>query len=275
MRSIVVPTDFSPVALNAAHFAADMALAISANILLVHIYHVPLAYSADVPVMPLSIDEIRMASIKKLEEIKEQLDRRTSGKINISTKAKLGDTIEELELLCKEQQPFAVVMGATGKTAIEKVFFGSTALSAIRHLNQPVICVPPGKEYGKGIQRIGFACDFKHVTETVPVKQISEIVKMFGAELHILNVDYREKHFTPETPLESFHLHHLFEYLHPKYHYIDHPDLGEGIQALVQANKLDLVIAVPKKHKLLEGIFQPAGTKKMIAHLSAPVMCIH
>jgi hypothetical protein len=82
-------------------------------------------------------------------------------------------------------------MGAKGKTGLEKVVFGSTTLTAIRHLAWPVICVPPGKEFGAGIKKIGFACDFKQVARSTPVQFIRQIVKELKAELHVLNVDYK------------------------------------------------------------------------------------
>ena len=41
MKTIIVQTDFSPVSLNAVNFAADMAVAIDASILLFHVYNIP------------------------------------------------------------------------------------------------------------------------------------------------------------------------------------------------------------------------------------------
>ena len=69
----------------------------------------------------------------------------------MDTEVKMGNIVDELEDLCMDIQPFAVVMGSKSIGGIEKVLFGSTTLTAIRHLTWPIICVPPGKEYGKGI----------------------------------------------------------------------------------------------------------------------------
>jgi nucleotide-binding universal stress UspA family protein len=144
-------------------------------------------------------------------------------------------------------------MGAKGKSGIEKVIFGSTTLTAIRHLTWPVICVPQGKEYGKGIKKIGFACDFKQVVETTPVKFIRQIVKEFNAEL----------------------LHNLLEDIKPQYHFINKTDIEDGINEFAESNNLDLVIAIPKKHRLLDGIFKPSSTKQLVFQSHIPVMCVH
>ena len=274
MKTIIVPTDFSPVSINAVNFATDMALAIDASILLFNVYNIPVSYS-EVPFVLISVEEIKKESEIQLEDLKKKVIHITSDKVKVNTKSTMGNTVDELEELCKEIQPFAVVMGAKGVSGIEKVMFGSTTLTAIRHITWPVICVPPGREYGKGIKKIGFACDFKQVAETTPVLFIKQMVKEFDAELHILNVDYKEKHFRPETPEQSFWLHKLLEDVKPQYHYINKKDVEDGINEFAENNNLDLVIAIPKKHTLLEGIFKPSSTKKLVFQSHIPVMCVH
>ena len=275
MKTIIVPTDFSPVSINAANFAADMAIAINANILLFNVYNIPVAFSSGVPLMLISVDELKQTCEFQLEQLKTKILHVTSGKIKVTTESRMGNIVDELEELCTHIQPFAVVMGAKGKTGVEKLVFGSTTLTAIRHLTWPVICVPQGKEYGKGIKKIGFACDFRQVVEITPVQFIKQMVKEFNAELHILNVDYKEKHFRPETPEQSFLLHNLLKDINPNYHFINNADIEDGINDFAETNNLDLVIAIPRKHRILEGIFKPSSTRQLVFQSHIPVMCVH
>ena len=274
MKTIIVPTDFSPVATNAMNFAVDMALNINASIILLHVFQVPVSMT-DVPVVLISGDELKKSSEEKLESLKQSIRHITSGKLKVYTEAKIGDVVDELEDLCKLIQPFAVVMGTKGASGIERMLFGSITLTTIRHLKWPVIVVPPGKEYGNGIKKIGFACDFKQVVETTPVQFIKQMVKEFNAELHVLNVDYENKHFKPETPEQSVLLHTLLEDINPNYHFINNADIENGINEFAETNNLDLMITIPKKHKLLEGLFKPSSTKQLITHTHVPVMCVH
>ena len=274
MKTIVVPTDFSPVSINAMNFATNMALAIDANILLLNVYNIPVSY-AEVPMVLVSVEELKKESETKLQEFKKGIIHITSGKVKVAIESRMGNTVDELEELCNKIQPFAVVMGAKGKTGIENIVFGSTTLTAIRHLKWPVICVPPGKEFGKGIKKIGFACDFREVVESTPVHFIKEMVKEFAAELHILNVDYNNKSFRPETPEQSFLLHNLLNDVNPHYHFINNPDIEDGINEFAETNNLDLVITIPKKHKLLDGIFKPSSTRQLVFQSHIPIMCVH
>lgn len=274
MKTIIVPTDFSPTATNAMNFATDMALNINASLMLLHVYQVPVSMT-DVPVVLVSAEELKKSSEAKLEELKQSITHITSGKVKVYTEARMGDVSDELEDVCKHIKPFAVIMGTKGHSAMERILFGSTTLTAIRHLTWPVIVVPPGKEYGKGIKKIGFACDFQKVVENTPVHFIKDMVKEFGAELHVLNVDYESKHFKPETPEQSLLLHTLLEDMNPNYHFINHVDIEDGINEFAETNNIDLLITIPKKHKLLEGLFKTSSTKQLVTQSHVPVMCVH
>lgn len=274
MKTIIVPTDFSPTATNAMNFAVDMATNIDASLMLLHVYQVPVSMS-DVPVVMVSAEELRKSSETKLQEIKYELRHITAGKIKIYTEARMGDVADELEDVCKQVQPFAVIMGTKGASGVERILFGSTTLTAIRHLTCPVIVVPPDKTYGNGIKKIGFACDFQKVVENTPVQFIKTMVKEFDAELHVLNVDHESKNFRPDTPEESMLLHTLLEDLNPSYHFIDNADIEDGINGFVEANNIDLLITIPKKHKLLDSLFKKSSTKQLVTQSHVPVMCVH
>jgi len=57
MRTIIAPTDFSPVSINAVNYAADMACMLRANLTLFHVYPIPQPVS-EVPVTEYNIEQI-------------------------------------------------------------------------------------------------------------------------------------------------------------------------------------------------------------------------
>lgn len=272
MKTIIIPTDFSNVATNAMNYGLDMAIDIKADVLLFHVYNVPVSMT-EVPVMLISVDELQKNAEEQMASLKKKVEHIVSGKIKIETQTRLGDTVDELEALCKRVQPFAVIMGSRGASGIEALF-GSTTLTAIRHLTSPVISVPRGKEYGQGIKKIGFACDFRDVADTLPQAVIIEVVKQFNAEFHVLNVSYNPKQFDKGSG-EYVLLKTMLRELNPLYEFIQNEDVEEGINEFAEKNNLDLVITIPKKHKLLEGIFNKSSTRKLVFHSHIPVMCVH
>jgi nucleotide-binding universal stress UspA family protein len=273
MKAIIVPTDFSTISNNAMDYAVGLAKETGSSLLLFHAYQVPVSMT-DVPIVLVSVEELQKNAETKMADVKKSLEQTTAGSVKIYAETKLGDTVDELEDLCNRIKPFAVVMGTKGATGLERVFFGSTTLTTIKHLSWPVIVVPPDKKYS-AIKKIGFACDFREVVETTPAHFIRDFVKEFNAEIHVLNVDSKNAHFKPETPEQSVLLHTMLEDLNPKYDFIEDENIEAGIEKFAEKNNLDLIITIPKKHKLLEGLFRKSHTKDLVFHSHLPIMCVH
>ncbi len=273
MKTIIVPTDFSSISNNAMDYAVGLAKQTGSSLLLFHAYQVPVSMT-DVPIVLVSVEELQKNAETKMADVKKSLEQTTAGLVKIYAETKLGDTVDELEDLCNRIKPFAVVMGTKGATGLERVFFGSTTLTTIKHLSWPVIVVPPEKKYS-AIKKIGFACDFREVVETTPAHFIRDFVKEFNAEIHVLNVDSKNAHFKLETPEQSALLHTMLEDLNPKYDFIEDENIEAGIEKFAEKNNLDLIITIPKKHKLLEGLFRKSHTKDLVFHSHLPIMCVH
>ncbi len=274
MKTIIVPTDFSPTATNAMHYAIQMAKQISAHLLLVHVYQVPVSYT-DAPIVLVSVEELRKSAQARMHNLKVEVEHLVHKEQKVFTETILGSVVDELENLCKKIKPFVVVMGTKGATGLERVLFGSNTLQAIRHLSWPIICVPSGKKYGTGIKKIGFACDYEKVVRSTPAPLIKSLVKTFGAELHVLNINPDGKKRSEEMPEQSILLQTLLGDLKPEFHFIQYNDVEDGINDFAIRNELDLVITIPKKHSLVERIFRETSSKQLIQHSNVPIACIH
>jgi nucleotide-binding universal stress UspA family protein len=274
MKILLAPTDFSPASINAVNYAADLALATGASLHLLHVYQLPLSVT-ETPLPLTSIDELREGAEKRLLELRNDLEHITSGKLNIMHDARFGLVVDEIDEACKQINPSAVIMGTTGYSGIEKVLFGSTTQSAIKVLTWPVICVPKGTEYGKGIQKVGLATDLLNVEETIPFEHIASFVKQLNAELHVLHVETEERKSPGPEIEETAILGTAIKELDPKFHFIKHDNVEEGIEEFSEENNLDLIIVVPKKHNFAERLFSKSAAKKIMRESHIPVMSVH
>ena len=278
MKTLVVPTDFSSVSVNAVNYAVDMARAINAGIVLLHVYNVPISYT-DSPVSQastISVDEMKRTSEERLEEVKKNLIQVTSGQITVYTESRLGEPLDELEALCKSVEPFAVIMGSHGTTGLERMIMGSTTLTVIRHLKYPVIVVPPGTSY-HGIQKIGLACDFKDIVASTPIDYIKNIVQEFNAELYVLNVNNgpEGKDYEKETMMDSTYLDAMLPGIKPLYFFLKNQDVVEGINQFAEKNNLDIVMVIPKKHRFIDNLFHKSRSRELVTHAHIPIVSIH
>ena len=273
MKLIIAPTDFSPISDNAIKYATDMATTMGSSLMLVNVYQLPISFS-EVPLVTISLDEIRKISEEKLQELKKNLETITGGKIKIYTESKLGEVGEEITKLTETLSPFAVVMGTRGTTGAGRFFLGSNSISVISKVGVPVFVIPPGVRF-KSFKKIGLATDLREVVEHTPITKIRELVQFFNAELHVLNVDYHRKHFTPSTPEETLNMDSLLAGMNPLYDFIENKDMDAGLNDFAEKNDLDLLITLPKKHSMLERFFEKSTTRELIHEAHIPIMCIH
>src|ERR1700744_3882378 len=111
MRLIVVPVNFAPNAANAARYAADIALAIGADLHLVYVFQIPASVS-EVPLPDSAFDTLRDSGYELLSNIKVDILKRTAGKVQVTTDLGIGNPEAKIESYCKQHKPFLVVMGA-------------------------------------------------------------------------------------------------------------------------------------------------------------------
>ena len=271
MAPIIVATDFSPAALNALNYAADLALVISAPIVLLNVYQVPVSMNED-PMVLISVEDLADNSRNMLASLKQKIDHITSGKVDVVTESRLGEVDEEIASACAGHLPLLVIIGTTGHSGVEGGLFGSTALSVIGELKCPVLAVPRGVEYGKGIHTIGLAWDFTKNDQALPVEPIRKLVNTLKAHLQLLHVqtDLDDKPAdTHPALLQSL------ASLNPAYHHIKHTDVAEGVSTFAEEHNFDLLITVPRKHGFFESLFRKSSTKDLVRSSHLPVLFVH
>jgi nucleotide-binding universal stress UspA family protein len=273
MPAIITATDFSEIGSNAVRYACHLAKDNNASVTVVHSFIVPIAFSdTPMPVMPIddSKDIAEGLMKKELNALKAQFpDLQLVGKIMY------GDIIDCLqEYIEEEEKPWIVVLGNSGTGDESSLWLGSTALSALKSLQYPVVAIPPGVSYN-GVKKICFACDYKHVTGHLPSAQLLDIVNHTKAELHILNVDHENKTIDADTPLETEKLNQYLAPAKPQYHFVDDTNTDEAINAFVSDNQMDWLVVIPHRHSFFEGLFHKSHVKAMVRMSQVPIVALH
>lgn len=261
MKTIVVPTDFSPSAGNAMTYAAYLAQTIGASLVLVHVYQIPISMN-DVPVLMVSAEELKNNADKGLEKGREELQQRFPS-VDIKTESRLGDVVEELKDLCKQVDPFAVVVGKHGASGVERFLFGSTTQSVIRHLAYPVISVP---ESTTSFQLDTIALAIDAADTSLQENRIKEFLRDLKTQLHVVHVREGGK----DRPV----LKNVLTDLHPVYETIKNHEFVHGIEHYIQTHSIDLLMILPHKHSFIERLFFKTHTVELIEKVRVPILCI-
>lgn len=273
MKTIITPTDFSRISVNAVDFAVDFALSINASIYLLHVYQLPVIVS-EIPVSAEEIEAIQKDAEEKMEYLKKRVEKKVDGRIKVYSRLKIGTILNEIEVLCESVKPYAVVMGTQGSSAVKRFVLGSNTIAAIRSVSYPLIAVPAEAKF-TGIKKIGLACDFKKVIDTTPAAAIKSLMKELKVELDVVHVcSEDEDAHAPENIEASAFLQEMLEELHPHYHLLNNPYVEDGLNKYIKRNHLDMLIVIPKRHNILEKIFHKSFTKEMILHTHIPIVSI-
>jgi nucleotide-binding universal stress UspA family protein len=274
MKSILVCTDFSGPSLHAARYACMLAK--EYRISYITLFH---AYQVFIPAITLPVtvhgdDEIRKAALRQLQNIQKEVQRVAGPEVSVNVRADALSLPESINRVCQEENADLIVMGMKGKSNFEKALTGSTTIDVAESSYSPVWVVPENASI-EPVRRLLIACDLSKVRQTVPVNLMHEILDVLKAEVTILNIDYKNQHFSPDTPDDLHQLHEAFDSYQPKYVFNENKDVVSGILEYAEENDISLIVAMPKNYNLFEQLFHKSTAEKLIYRSSVPLLTLH
>jgi nucleotide-binding universal stress UspA family protein len=273
MNTLIVPTDFSTTADNSLQYAVAFAKAYNFSVTLFHSVSFATIGSVN-SLHPIEHGEQFLVDAEhSLREKIIQL-KRDYPEVEFHQVAMVGSLMDNLLEVCQQLSPIAIIMGITGTNSSMDKIIGSNATTIAQELKYPVIIVPKGAEF-KPIQTVTFACDLKNVVASTPLVSIRTFMKLFASKLHVLNVDYHNRNFTPRTPEEMHILDTMLDEVPHEFQFIEDEDVQHAINAFVEQHQIDMLIMIPKKHNLWDTIFKKSHTKEMAYHSHVPILSLH
>ncbi|MGN6295001.1 MAG: universal stress protein [Chitinophagaceae bacterium] len=274
MKTLIVCTDFSEPALHAAEYACmltreypfEYITLLHAHPLMVHTTALPIAdYDPDAP---------DKAAMEQLNQLREQLQPLVGKKVLIRMRTENISVEENIDRVFREENADLVVVASSLKSKLEGLVIGSNAANISRNSMLPVLIIPE-KARIQPIRNILFAYDLKSISQPSSVKTLKEILDFFNAPLSVLNVDHKDKHFTPDTPQAVQQLHAILDGYKPGYAYIDRQHIAEGILEYAYKNGTSLIITMPRTHNFFERLFKKSETSKLIHESEIPLLTLH
>ena len=138
---VLLATDFSSCSAAATHEAAELARALDADVVVVHVYHYPATVLPDgttLPVDPSTVEDM-------LQHLDGQLALeagvlRAQG-IPTTTALREGNAAPEIVAAAEELDASVIVMGTHGRTGLKRWLLGSVAEHVVRAARCPVMTV--------------------------------------------------------------------------------------------------------------------------------------
>ena len=275
MKTILVPTDFSKHADNALKYAIEIAKEMTAKIILMNIYETPVYYT-DVPMVSPQTDYLLFHN-SALAEMKSHYNKisKSAGGIKIELIVQQGLASARIKEIALEKKADLIVMGTTGKGALEKMLMGSNTARIIRKAPCPLLIIPLKAKY-KGLKKIVYATDLKN-DNLNHTKTLIPFAKTFNSEILFLNINTRVLSRNKEDDLIK-----ITETIKKHVHYskisgyvCNDVNVVNGINYFLKKHKADCLAMYTHQKNLLSTIFNSGITNEVAVHTSVPLFVIH
>lgn len=272
MKNILVPTDFSEPAKNAAVYAIELAKRTDAKITFLHVYPMP-TVATEMPVLLTSYDEVEHNSLNLLKQLAEELRANLNYTPAIECLTGPGYVLETIKDIVAEKKIDLIVMGITGGGAVTEKFIGSNATIIIKNVHCATLVVPMEAKF-KTIKTIAFATDFENIENSTAINEIKNLCELFNSHLRIINVVHPHQILSYDKTLSGMQLDGIFEKIDHSIH-LPEGELADGINKVIDDHKADLLIMIPRKHIVFSEIISERHTKRMAFHAHIPLLAIH
>lgn len=264
--TILVPTDFSDNARNAANFAVQLAKKMNSYIVLLHAYMLPAPVS-EVPYMMVNVEEIQKENERTA---REEVDKLEAQGLRASYLVRLGYPSDEIAAIIEDQHIDLVVMGMRGKGAIEK-WVGSTTTSAIKKIDKPILVVPEQAQYA-GLQNVTYATDFSYSVDFNVYGPLLSLLKQFNSTLHIVHVQKDKDEMKVQDIAGE--LDPALNAIPHEFHLVNDADVRHGIESYLENQPTDLLVMVTHEHSFMDRLFGKSHTTAMVYHTHVPLLVL-
>ena len=273
MKTILFPTDFSENAVHASRYAGMMAKLFDANVILLHVYHIPM-----VPAYNTSF-EVKDAVSQNENEIKQQLQ-------TFATEFRMDSNLASERIIQKVEYGFAsektieiansmnvdmIVMGTKGASNMLDKWLGTHAQDVMAKAECPVFTIPNDVSI-EFPQRILYAADFKD-DEIHAVQKVLDIAKPLGATCKVIHIHEEFEpnigHAVEETIKE---LEQNFKEDDVTVQQFHRSDTIEGLEIYMKTYEPDILALAIHEKSFLDNIFSTSISEHFIQAAKIPIL---
>lgn len=283
MKTILIPTDLSPAADNAARYALRLATSLKTDVKLFNAVKVPAeAHMAAQVAWPLEDyqtiktdveHELRIFAERLLLELQEQNDLHTMYSPNITYCCGVGPVPDAVRSLTSDHAIGMIAMGTHATNGLTRFFAGSTSRDMIDKTDVPLLLIPSTARF-KPLKTIAFATDLS-ADDVVKIHSLASLARVFNAEIllvHVMDGETRHKGYQQKISDFLSHVCDTANYPHIYYRDVKEKEVDLGLTWLLEHRDIDILAMVHRKHDLLDRLFDQSHTQHMARNTDMPLL---
>lgn len=273
MKTILVPTDFSEVATNAVHYAAELAVTAKANLLLFHSCHVPLKIPETIEIPGDENLLFEKESDERLRLTAESLKEMFGKNLVIDYLSASGFATEEISNISKVKKCDLIIMSTHGASGINKLL-GSNTIKVIKHTQIPVLIIPDKVRFQQ-INKIVFACDYVEIKNKAILSVLLEFAALFNSEIVIFNNVDNHLPKTINKELEADKIEGMFAKSKHLYSFSEGTNTVDALNNFAHINNAKMIAMIRRHHNVFEQLFSRSSTRQMALYTHFPLLILN
>ena len=280
-KRIILPTDFSENAWNAAIYALELFKHVPCDFFLLNSYQVgasglstKMAGANDTRLYNLMKEQSERDLQRELERIK-RVDKNPEH--TFTSKSIIDTLVNAIGKTVYQEEIDYIIMGTKGASGLKEVFMGSNTYTIIKEMDFcPVIAVPEDYRPDGKLDSILLATGYEHLFENYELKPLLSIVESFNAKLWIAHVGDVEG-FTSEQKSSKNKLETRLKSINYEFVEVEKDvSVNNTIQRLIKEDSnIDMVAMINQDHSFFERLTREPVIKKVTFNSTVPFLVIH
>ncbi|PAM96258.1 universal stress protein UspA [Flavobacterium sp. IR1] len=267
--TIIAATNFSPIASNAVNYAAALAKATGAKLVLFNSFSLSV-HSANSLITADAMQKQITKATSRLETFGAELA--ALFKIEVDSFCSYSLLEVELASIIKNTEASLVVMGMAERSFEQELLGNSTTL-VIKNVDIPVLAVPENARF-QGIKKILYACDTLNFTSIKRLSWLKQTVSSLEAEVEFFSVDEKLDDLKKQQNEIFLHSSIEKEFENVKYLYktVRSNAVINEIKEEIKSYNADMLIMVPQKYGFWDSLVHKSKTRIMATGLDIPLL---
>jgi nucleotide-binding universal stress UspA family protein len=276
MRKILIPTDFSKIAMNAVLYGIELFKYDICEFFILHCYQDEIYDNEELLTRENFESTKALVSKRSLEQLQKTLKQITKISPNprhtyniLSSDNML---LDETDKIVDKENIDIIVMGTRGETNNKKITFGSHTLQVLKYVQCPVLAVPENYKYTQP-KHVLFPTDYMIPYKRRELKLLCEMVSPYRAEIDMLYISQTKKLSMRQEDNRDF----LKETLCKNtinFLVINSKDIIKTIYKTIEEKPIDMLVMVNTRHSFLENILFQSTIDEFTLHLDIPFLAL-
>lgn len=277
-KRILVPTDFSKYALNAARYALDLYSKINCEFYFLNVFQLESYTTRSLIIPEPGSAEYEAAKAKSAEGFVKLLDmlklHHDNPRHTYHTISTINFLSEALKQTIDKKDIELMVMGTQGASGTGGVIFGSNTVNAMEKITEcPVLAIPESVTFSV-LREVVFPTNYKTAFKRKELHYLIEIAKMHRASVQVLFVSKKQE-LTASQENNRQLLGEILEPVEHDFHILSVKNVAEGLTTFVESRGSDMIAFINHKHFFFGNVFYKPLVKEIGYDAIVPILALH